>query len=186
MYWFDRHQNAFPSKPLGSVNRKTSSLPRSLPQRQQPRIVASLHILGRIHENGADASEGPVIALDGDVMDCPVPAGMTRHTEHYPFRCNSTKFYWNSIQIRTPGQFSDKFRQIADAFWLTWLVRCPLNAKQVIKRLRNEGWYEVSQRGSHKKFKHPEKTGMVVVADHGHSDIPTGTLSQIAKQAGWK
>lgn len=43
------------------------------------------------------------------------------------------------------------------------------------------------QKGSHKQFKHEEKSGLVTVADHGgNSDIPKGTLNSILKQAGLK
>jgi predicted RNA binding protein YcfA (HicA-like mRNA interferase family) len=36
-----------------------------------------------------------------------------------------------------------------------------MTAKEVIKRLKAEGWYEVRQAGSHKQFKHDQKTGVV-------------------------
>jgi predicted RNA binding protein YcfA (HicA-like mRNA interferase family) len=60
-----------------------------------------------------------------------------------------------------------------------------MTAKEVIKRLRTEGWYEVRHAGSHKQFKHDFKTGVVTVPVHGKRDLPKGTLGSIAKQAGW-
>ena len=61
-----------------------------------------------------------------------------------------------------------------------------MNAKQVIKMLKTDGWEQVSQKGSHKKFKHPTKKGIVVVADHGKAEIAPGTLNSILKQASLK
>ena len=60
-----------------------------------------------------------------------------------------------------------------------------MTSKQVIKRLQQEGWYEDRQNGSHKVFRHPDKTGRVVVAVHGSKDIPRRTLNNIYEQAGW-
>lgn len=61
-----------------------------------------------------------------------------------------------------------------------------MKAKEIIKKLIKEGWLEVSQVGSHKKFKHPEKNGIVIVPVHAGQEIPPGTLNSIKKQAGWK
>jgi predicted RNA binding protein YcfA (HicA-like mRNA interferase family) len=60
-----------------------------------------------------------------------------------------------------------------------------VNSREVIKRLRGDGWFEVNQVGSHKQFKHPTKTGRVTVP-HLRRDIPMGTLKSIEKQAGIK
>ena len=60
-----------------------------------------------------------------------------------------------------------------------------MNSRDVIKALRKDGWYEVSQVGSHKQFKHPTKKGRVTVP-HPKRDIPTGTLKSVEKQAGLK
>jgi len=35
--------------------------------------------------------------------------------------------------------------------------------KEVIKMLSTEGWYIVAQKGSHRQFKHNDKTGKVTV-----------------------
>lgn len=61
-----------------------------------------------------------------------------------------------------------------------------MNAKQLVKRLETEGWRETRVRGSHRIFKHPEKTQTIVVPDHGSKDIATGTLNRILKDAGLK
>jgi len=57
----------------------------------------------------------------------------------------------------------------------------------VIKMLEEDGWTQVRQRGSHRTYKHPTKTGIVTVAYHRLSDeIPKGTLNSILKQSGLK
>jgi predicted RNA binding protein YcfA (HicA-like mRNA interferase family) len=58
-----------------------------------------------------------------------------------------------------------------------------VNSREIIRRLRADGWYEVAQGGSHKQFKHPTKPGRVTVP-HPSRSIPIGTLKSIEKQAG--
>lgn len=60
-----------------------------------------------------------------------------------------------------------------------------MNSKDIIKRLEQEGWIKVGGKGDHEKFKHPEKSGHVVVP-HPRKDMPIGTLRNIYKQAGWE
>jgi predicted RNA binding protein YcfA (HicA-like mRNA interferase family) len=55
----------------------------------------------------------------------------------------------------------------------------------VIRRLQENGWFQVAQAGSHKQFKHPVKPGRVTVP-FPKKDIPAGTLKSIEKQAGFK
>lgn len=59
-----------------------------------------------------------------------------------------------------------------------------MKSADVIKRLESEGWHRVGGKGDHAKFKHPEKSGHVVVP-HPRKDIATGTLRNIYRQAGW-
>jgi len=58
-----------------------------------------------------------------------------------------------------------------------------MNSRDVILALKNGGWYEVNQVGSHKQFKHDAKPGRVTVP-HPKRDIPMGTLLSIEKQSG--
>jgi predicted RNA binding protein YcfA (HicA-like mRNA interferase family) len=60
-----------------------------------------------------------------------------------------------------------------------------MSSREVIRRLRDDGWFEVAQAGSHKQFKHGAKAGRVTVP-HPVRDIPIGTLHSIEKQAGIK
>jgi len=59
-----------------------------------------------------------------------------------------------------------------------------MDSRQVIKRLRDEGWYRAGGKGDHEKYKHPDKPGHVVVP-HPRKDLPLGTLRNIYRQAGW-
>ncbi len=38
-----------------------------------------------------------------------------------------------------------------------------MSSREVIQRLREDGWYEVAHEGSHKQFKHNAKKGRVTV-----------------------
>ena len=60
-----------------------------------------------------------------------------------------------------------------------------MDSREIIRRLKKDGWYEVNQVGSHKQFKHPNKPGRATVP-HPKRDIPIGTLKSIEKQAGIK
>ena len=57
-----------------------------------------------------------------------------------------------------------------------------MNSRDLIKILKEDGWYEVNQVGSHKQFKHPVKKGRVTVP-HPSRGITIGTLKSIEKQA---
>ena len=59
-----------------------------------------------------------------------------------------------------------------------------MDAKEVLKILKKNGFKEVSQKGSHKKLTDGEKVTIVPI--HGTKDIPIGTLKSIEKQSGVK
>jgi predicted RNA binding protein YcfA (HicA-like mRNA interferase family) len=58
-------------------------------------------------------------------------------------------------------------------------------AKEIIKMLESNGWREVSQSGSHRKFRHPAGTAAIVVPVH-NGNLKIGTQNQILKTAGLK
>ncbi|MDR0294135.1 MAG: type II toxin-antitoxin system HicA family toxin [Oscillospiraceae bacterium] len=60
----------------------------------------------------------------------------------------------------------------------------PSSSKEVLRMLRDDGWYEVGSEGSHVQLKHPAKLGKVTVPLH--REIKPGTLNSIKKQAGLK
>ncbi len=60
-----------------------------------------------------------------------------------------------------------------------------MSSRDVIARLKNDGWELVQIRGSHHQYKHPTRPGRVTVP-HPKKDLPKGTLRSIYRQAGWE
>jgi predicted RNA binding protein YcfA (HicA-like mRNA interferase family) len=60
-----------------------------------------------------------------------------------------------------------------------------MDSREIIRRLRADGWFEVAHKGSHKQFKHGTKPGRVTVP-FPRRDVPIGTLRSIEKQSGLK
>jgi predicted RNA binding protein YcfA (HicA-like mRNA interferase family) len=60
-----------------------------------------------------------------------------------------------------------------------------LSSREIISRLKREGWILSRTRGSHQMFKHPGKPAALVVVPHPKKDIPRGTLASIMRFAGW-
>lgn len=61
----------------------------------------------------------------------------------------------------------------------------PLKYRDLIRRLEADGWYWVSTKGSHRKYRHPVKRGTVIVPAHGFgADVKVGLEKGILKQAG--
>ena len=50
--------------------------------------------------------------------------------------------------------------------------------------VQRDGWFHARTRGSHRHFKHPEKSGTVTIPGHPREDLPKGTWQSILKQAG--
>lgn len=62
----------------------------------------------------------------------------------------------------------------------------PMKIKDLIGLIEADGWVRVRQRGSHRQYHHPEKSGTVTVAGKVNVEVPPGTLSSALKQAGLK
>jgi predicted RNA binding protein YcfA (HicA-like mRNA interferase family) len=60
-----------------------------------------------------------------------------------------------------------------------------MTVREVLRRLKDDGWVRVKSKGGHRQFKHPTKTGRVTVAGQPRHTVPPSTLSSIFKQAGW-
>lgn len=58
-----------------------------------------------------------------------------------------------------------------------------MTAKEIIKKLEDDGWYLKNAKGSHHQFKHPSKSGKVTVPVHS-GDLDIKTAKSILKQAG--
>lgn len=48
----------------------------------------------------------------------------------------------------------------------------------IIRRIENDGWYMIKQKGSHKQFKHPTKRGKVTVPYNITKNIELSVLRQ--------
>jgi len=59
-----------------------------------------------------------------------------------------------------------------------------MKVREVLKLLKQDGWYLVTTEGSHRQFKHPSKSGRVTVSGHPSDDIHPKTLKSILTQAG--
>ncbi|WP_072326350.1 type II toxin-antitoxin system HicA family toxin [Marinospirillum alkaliphilum] len=60
-----------------------------------------------------------------------------------------------------------------------------MNSKDIIKKLKAEGWVLHHVKGDHHQFKHPARTTKVTVP-HPEKDLPIGTVRSIYRQAGWE
>lgn len=56
--------------------------------------------------------------------------------------------------------------------------------KEIIKIIEEDGWYLSRQKGSHRQYKHPTKSGLVTIAHHGITEkIAPKMQRSILKQA---
>jgi predicted RNA binding protein YcfA (HicA-like mRNA interferase family) len=58
-----------------------------------------------------------------------------------------------------------------------------MKINEILNLLKEDGWYLVTTRGSHRQFKHPNKIGRVTVSGKSSDDLAIGTLNSILKQA---
>lgn len=61
-----------------------------------------------------------------------------------------------------------------------------MKVRDVIRRLVDDGWYQIGTRGDHRQFKHPVKQGRVTVSGLPNDDVAPGTWNSIQRQAGWR
>jgi mRNA interferase HicA len=59
-----------------------------------------------------------------------------------------------------------------------------MKCNELIRKLESDRWYKVFQKGSHCKYKHPEKAGILIVPNHGSKELKKGTYESILKRAG--
>lgn len=61
-----------------------------------------------------------------------------------------------------------------------------MKCSELFKILTKDGWYPVSQRGSHIKLKHSSKPGIIIFANQGSQEVGKGLEGKILKDAGLK
>jgi predicted RNA binding protein YcfA (HicA-like mRNA interferase family) len=59
-----------------------------------------------------------------------------------------------------------------------------MKVRDVIRLIENDGWIRIAQKGSHRQFRHPIKSGKVTVPGKMSEDLPRGTVKSILRQAG--
>lgn len=61
-----------------------------------------------------------------------------------------------------------------------------MNCSELYRLLIKDGWYSISQKGSHVKMKHDTKPGLIIFPDHGSQEVGKGLEKKILKDAGLK
>jgi predicted RNA binding protein YcfA (HicA-like mRNA interferase family) len=62
-------------------------------------------------------------------------------------------------------------------------VRNEMKVSEILKVIKDDGWFQVAQKGSHRQFKHPSKPGRVTIAGKPSDELAKGTQMSILKQA---
>jgi len=61
-----------------------------------------------------------------------------------------------------------------------------MKCSELLRILKKDGWYKISQSGSHAKLKHCTKPGILIFPDHGSQELGKGMENKIKKDAGLK
>ena len=62
----------------------------------------------------------------------------------------------------------------------------PVKVNELLAMVQADGWKLIRQKGSHRQFHHPFKSGTVTVSGKPSVEVPPGTLNSVLKQAGLK
>ena len=61
-----------------------------------------------------------------------------------------------------------------------------MKCSELLRLLKKDRWYIVSQSGPHVKMKHGKKTGTIIFPNHGSQELGKGLENKIKKDAGLK
>jgi mRNA interferase HicA len=61
-----------------------------------------------------------------------------------------------------------------------------MKSSELYRILIKDGWYPISQRGSHVKLKHDKKPGILIFPNHGSQEMGKGLEKKLLKDAGLK
>ena len=61
-----------------------------------------------------------------------------------------------------------------------------MKSSELYRLLTKDGWYPVSQSGSHIKMKHDKNSGIIVFPNHGSQEVGKGLEKKLRKDAGLK
>ncbi len=59
-----------------------------------------------------------------------------------------------------------------------------MKIREIIRLVEKDGWVQITQKGSHRQYKHPVKKGRVTIAGKPKQDVHPKTLNSVLKQAG--
>ena len=59
-----------------------------------------------------------------------------------------------------------------------------MKVREILRKLSDDGWQKMRQRGSHRQFQHPTKPGTVTVAGKPGDELHPKTAASILRQAG--
>ena len=59
-----------------------------------------------------------------------------------------------------------------------------MKVREILKLLKDDGWYVIITEGSRRQLKHPAKPGRTTVSGHPSDEIHPKTLKSILTQAG--
>lgn len=94
-------------------------------------------------------------------------------------RCNMVSLAKRAFCSRNAGYSGEKRFDAS----LVRVHRLCMKSRDVIKKLKADGWVQVAVVGSHHQFKHPTKPGRVTIP-HPKADLGVGVLKSIESQAG--
>lgn len=58
-----------------------------------------------------------------------------------------------------------------------------MKCSEFFRLLKKDGWYVVSQKGSHVKMNHPTKKGILIFPHHGSQELGKGLEAKLRKLA---
>ena len=58
-----------------------------------------------------------------------------------------------------------------------------MKCSEFLRFLKKDGWYIISQKGSHLKMKHKKKKGIVIFPNHGSDELGKGLEMKLRKEA---
>ncbi len=61
-----------------------------------------------------------------------------------------------------------------------------MKCSELFRLLKQDGWYPVSQKGSHVKLIHDTKIGIIIFPNHGSQELGKGLEKKILKDANIK
>lgn len=61
-----------------------------------------------------------------------------------------------------------------------------MKCSKLLRILKKDGWYVISQKGSHLKLGHHTKINVIIFPNHGSQEVGKGLEKRILKDAGIK